>query len=173
MSKRVERARKVNSVLRAQKKSIQKILPQLTKQSIVMVSGDAAKGREVASAITESADLMEVRNWEVNIVTKPGDVVYDPKKEFKYIFTGASKMTHANPTFFPGASGVYYWAIIPRMKDGFKIYPSINGIIVAVKQHEVWWDTAAKKLYEYIQGDNPTCSHPPGSAATIWREYNM
>lgn len=103
------------------------------------------------------------------MTTNPGDVVFDPEGKYRYIFTGNEPMTHSNPLFYPGAAGVYYWAIIPRLKDFIKVYPDIEGIIVSVKQGEIWWNTDETMQYRFIGQDNASCVWAPSDEEeTLW-----
>lgn len=142
------------------------------RSNVVLADGDADKNRVLASEFSPilSLDLDSVLYWSEGMTTQPGDLVMDPEQNYTYIYSGKDAMTHSNPLFYPGATGVYYWAIIPKVKDGFKIYPDISGIIVAVKKGETWWNTTADKKYEWVGEDNANCVWAPGTAPTMWTE---
>lgn len=139
-----------------------KALPEALSMGVVLANGDANKGREVASIAATAVATLAIRDWVVGMSTAPGDLVRDPAKKYVYMYSGKEAMTHANPLFFPGASGVYYWAIVPEVLEGVKVYPNITGIIVAVKHNEIWWDTAKAKKYIWNAVDNNACNWYPG-----------
>ncbi len=159
--------------MNAMRNSIQTVLPRLMADSVVYAAGDAAKAREIASAAAEAADLLPRREWATGMTTQPGDIVLDPDGAYAYVYSGKATMTHNNPTFFPGAAGVYHWAIISRVVGGIKVYPDIDGIIVAVRQGERWYDREAAKLYTWTGVDNAACSWYPGQAGVHqWQEVS-
>lgn len=118
-------------------------------------------GRELASEVAHMVPLVDKLTWSVGMTTKPGDIVLDPLEEYAYLYTGAEQMTHTNPMFYPGAFGVYYWAIIPKLRDFIKVYPNVDGIIVAVKQGEEWWNVDQTKVFRWKGADNLNCVWPP------------
>lgn len=138
--------------------------------SVVMANEDQEKNRMLASSIASFSEYVSLNEWSEGMTTQPGDLVMDPEQNYTYIYSGKDAMTHSNPLFYPGATGVYYWAIIPKVKDGIKIYPDISGIIVAVKKGETWWNTTADKKYEWVGEDNANCVWAPGTAPTMWTE---
>lgn len=117
--------------------------------------------RKVASEVAPFASLADVKNWTVGMTTVPGDIVLDPLEQYSYLYTGTSEMTHDNPMFYPGAPGVYYWTIIPKVKDFIKIYPNVDGIIVSVKKGEKWWNVSQTQVFTWMGQDNPNCVWPP------------
>ncbi|MCL1788346.1 MAG: hypothetical protein FWG38_10215, partial [Defluviitaleaceae bacterium] len=102
--------------------------------------------------------------WQEGMTTGPGDRVLDPEGRYTYIFTGIVPMTHHNPLFFPGAAGVFHWAIVPDMHQGYRVYPDIEGIIVAVRHDEIWWNTDLTQRYRWNSVDNNAVVWPPGTA---------
>lgn len=120
-----------------------------------------ANGRLIADAMSEAESIVTPVEWSEGMTTNPGDIVWDPQKVYKYIYSGNQSMEHTNPLFYPGAAGVYYWNIIPKTKDNIKIYPDVEGIIVAVKQNEVWWDITGSNKYKWRGIDNNNCVWPP------------
>lgn len=158
---RLEKAHEVNHILKAQRTAINESLPQILSVGVTLANGDAAKARIVTAAIGSSISLMDARAWTTNMTTRPGELVYDPQQKYIYAYTGATAMTHANTLFYPGASGVYYWAIIPPTMNEIKVYPDIPGIIVAVKQGELWWNTERTTKFKWRGLDNANCVWPP------------
>lgn len=140
------------------------------RSSVILADGNADANRVLASDVSGLATKIPAKEWHEGMVTNPGDLVFDPDKIYTYIYSGKDAMTHSNPLFYPGATGVYYWAIIPKVKDGVKIYPDISGIIVAVKNGEIWWNTTADKKYKWVGEDNANCVWAPGTAPTVWTE---
>jgi hypothetical protein len=139
-------------------------LELLLNDSVKLAAGNYASTRTLAGAVGAAQVLLPVRNWEKGMTTAPGEFVYDPDEEFKYMYAGKDVMTHANQLFFPGASGVYYWAIVPHMLNGIKVYPAVTGIIVSVRKDELWYDPKGEKLYRWNAADWTDCSYPAGSA---------
>lgn len=156
-----EKAKKVNSLLKAQKSAISFAMKSAIMNMVKEADGSLEQGRDVACSIAPYSSFIEDREWSEGMITNPGDIVFDPEKNYRYIFTGTSTMTHSNPSFYPGSSGVYYWAIIPKIKDECKIYPNIEGIIVSVKHNELWWDTNEEHIYRWVGQDNQNCFWPP------------
>lgn len=137
------------------------ILAEAQTMSLEDTDSSQKAARELASEVAPLASLVDVKHWSVGMTTKPGDIVLDPLEQHKYLYTGTSEMTHDNPMFYPGASGVYYWAIIPDTKDLVKIYPDVDGIIVAVKQGEAWWNVDQTQIFKWKGADNAACVWPP------------
>lgn len=158
---RLNTAIKVNSIIKSQRSAIRNTIPRMMNESMISANGDAAKARISVSFLGESASLLTVKNWNINMVTNPGDLVKSPDTEFVYVYSGKDVMTHSNPLYFPGSVGVYYWTIVPEVKNGFKVYPDINGIIVAVKKDEVWWNTTKTQKFYWKGADNANCVWPP------------
>ena len=158
---RVDVAVETNKQLKRQKRAVSNTIPQFLNDRMVASNNDQSKARVFVAAIGDSASFLSAREWEVGMLTTPGEVVYDPNKDFEYVFSAATEMIHANPLFYPGAAGVYHWAIIPKTKDEIKIYPNIQGIIVAVKQGEFWYDVNEEHIYSWKGQDNPNCVWPP------------
>lgn len=123
--------------------------------------GNNSKAAQLAQSIATFANALDNYEWEVGMTTKPGDVVFDPEKKYRYLYTGAEEMTHSNPLFYPGAQGVYYWSIIPNTKSFIKVYPDIPNLAVAVKHGEHWWNTEETAIFEWIGADNDFCVWPP------------
>lgn len=150
-----------NSTVKSQAAALAAVTPMILVASVESAGGSYDKARSVVNDLAPAADFLEAKDWEAGMTTQPGDLVYDPEHNYVYAYTGATAMTHSNPTFYPGAAGVYYWAIVPRCKDGIKIYPNIEGIIVYVKHGEKWWDTEREHVYSWNGVDNPNCVWPP------------
>lgn len=148
-------------VLKIEKLALKSLVPYMASSRVIAAAEDQAQTRELASEVASFVSLAAVTPWSVGMTTKPGDIVLDPLEEYQYIYTGTSEMTHTNPMFYPGASGVYYWAIIPKMKDFIKVYPDVDGIIVAVKQGEKWWNTDQTQVFTWKGADNANCVWPP------------
>lgn len=141
--------------------AMQAMAPLIAANEVRANAGDDALNRSFAAKASALAAISDVREWEVNMVTSPGEMVYDPDKKHVYIYTGTTPMTHSNPTFYPGSAGVYYWMIIPELLDGVKVYPDISGIIVSVKHGEQWWNTTKTAVYTWNGVDNNACVWPP------------
>lgn len=140
------------------------------KSNVILSGGNQDTNHVLASDFAIASEYLEAASWSEGMTTQPGDLVMDPDQNYTYIYTGKEAMTHSNPLFYPGATGVYYWAIIPRLKDGIKVYPDISGIIVAVKKGETWWNTSSDKKYKWVGEDNANCVWAPGTAPTVWTE---
>lgn len=166
----LQRCQQANKTIRAQRAAIGVTLPAVTKQAIVAANGDGATARELAASLAPAVELMETRPWEAGMITQPGDPVRNPDDTHTYLYSGAAAMSHANPTFYPGAQGVHYWAIIPAMQDGIKVFPDVPGIIVFVKQGEQWFDPQRSKVYEWTAGDFhcPTHQYPGAVGVHSW-----
>lgn len=136
----------------------------LTRQSITFADGDVAKARVVACEYLPAlAATLEIREWQQGMTTQPGDLVYDPDKKYTYVYSGQTAMAHNNPLFYPGSAGVYYWAIVPEIYNGHKVYPDISGIIVSVRNNEMWWNSNRTGLFKWKGADNNACVWPPAS----------
>ena len=99
----------------------------VVKQNVVAINGDTAEARKFScSYVADMETLLPIRPWAEGMTTEPGELVYDPDGVNHYMYSGAEKMTHSNPTFYPGASGVYYWSIVPDVLNGAKVFPNIN-----------------------------------------------
>lgn len=163
-----------NSRLLIEAESLKEIIGDVgsmaLKPNVILADGNQDANRVLASDFAVASEYLGAASWSEGMTTRPGDLVMDPDQNYTYIYTGKVTMTHSNPLFYPGATGVYYWAIIPKVKDGFKIYPDISGIIVAVKKGETWWNTTADKKYKWVGEDNANCVWAPGTAPTMWTE---
>lgn len=140
------------------------VVAGLAAMQVAATNGEAGAMRDLAGTLALVADLLPARAWEVGMTTQPGEIVWDPAHKYAYVFTGTAEMTHANQTFYPGAAGVYHWAIIPEVHEGVKVYPDIAGIIVAVKRDEIWWNAEKDAKYRWNDADNRACSWHPGQA---------
>jgi hypothetical protein len=158
---RIEKARLINVSLKRQKAAINETIPRMMTEGMIQANGDAAKARTFAASLGQSVELLEVRPWASGMITQPGELVYDPNGVYIYAYNGKNLLEHTNPTYFPGAAGVYYWSIIPAVKDGIKVYPDISGIIVAVRTNEVWWNTTKTEKFKWRGVDNANCVWPP------------
>lgn len=148
-------------VIKVQKLALKSLVPYVVSSRISTASEDQVKTREIASEVAPLVSLTDRKPWTVGMTTNPGDIVLDPLGDYAYIYTGKNEMTHTNPSFYPGSAGVYYWAIIPKTKSLVKVYPGIDGIIVAVKKGEVWWNIDQTQLFSWKGEDNPNCVWPP------------
>lgn len=168
-------------VIKAEKLALKSLVPYMVSSRVSTAAADQAQTREIASevaplvslgsivstftsedsAVPKSFGFLDSKPWSVGMKTNPGDIVLDPLGEYAYLYTGTEAMTHSNPMFYPGAAGVYYWAIIPRVKNSVKVYPDVEGIIVAVKQGEKWWNTDQTQIFAWKGVDNPNCVWPP------------
>lgn len=170
---RVERAQAWNERMKAQRTAIEDTLPAFANESMKLANGDAAKGREVAAILVDAVPLLTVLDWEVNMTTNPGDLVRSPDGKFVYAYSGKAAMKHTNSTFYPGSVGVYYWAIVPNTRDGIPIFPDVQGIIVAVKKDQLWYDVTGATLYRWNAADWTDCpyNYPPGAVGVHqWEE---
>lgn len=158
---RLEMAQKLNAKFKAENRVVTDTIPTLLKMGVKSVVSDQSKTRQLSMEIAEAATFLPVKQWEVGMTTESGDIVSDPEGHYSYLFASEAPMTHANPLFYPGSVGVYYWHIIPKTKDGIKIYPDVSGIIVSVKHDELWYDVNSEHLYRWKGVDNPNCVWPP------------
>lgn len=148
-------------VIKTEKLALKSLVPYMVSSRISTAGEDQAKTREIASEVAPFASLNGKKPWTVGMTTKPGDIVLDPIGDYSYLYTGKTEMTHDNPTFYPGAAGVYYWAVIPKLKNFVKVYPDIDGIIVSVKNGEKWWNTDQTQIFTWKGADNKNCVWPP------------
>lgn len=139
------------------------IVTDLLTGAVQLAGSNAENARRVASMAAPASVLLEARPWAVGMVTQPGDRVKDPDGRHVYIFTGTTEMTHSNHTFFPGAAGVFHWAIVPEMHEGHRVYPDVPGIIVAVRNGELWWNSDKTRLFRWNAVDNFAVVWPPGA----------
>ena len=141
------------------------VVPSVISHSILFADGNADKARQVAAIAAQVADLVTVLAWSAGMTTGPGDFVRDPAGERVYLYTGKDAMTHSNPTYYPGATGVYYWAIVPDMHKGHKVFPNMSGTVVFVKKDELWWNPGKTALYKWNAADFHCPAHQyPGAA---------
>lgn len=161
MSDVINKAWLVNAQLKSNKKLATETVPAVMRLGIESARGDQGLNRAYASAMSPITEQLTVQKWSEGMFTHPGDLVYDPEGRYVYMYSGETAMRHTNPLFYPGAVGVYHWAVVPRMKDGIKVYPDVDGIIVAVKNGEQWWDTTEENVFEWVSADNRNCVWPP------------
>lgn len=170
MATRTERVQAILPQLKADRAKsglFDQEVPNILQAAFMAAAGDATKQRQITSAAATAAEQLEAKIYTVGLVTPPGTPVKASEEaEYTYLYSGATEMTHSNPLFYPGASGVYYWAIIPHTKNGHKIFPDVEGIVVAVKKDELWWDPTGTKLYRWNADDWADCSsvYYPGAA---------
>lgn len=157
------------SEVQAQQGAIDTI-PNLLNRSMVLAAGDAAAARIFATQIAGAVSALEAKEWAVNLTTQPGDVVWNPDKTARYIYSGKDPMTHANPLFFPGSTGVYYWAIIPDLLNGVKVFPNVSGIVVFVAKGDVWYNPGRTKMYTWTGDDYhcPSGQYPGAAGVHSW-----
>lgn len=162
MATRTERVQAILPQLRADRTKsglFDQEVPNILQAAFAAAADDGAKQRQITSAAAMAAEQLEAKIYAVGLVTPPGTPVKASEAaEYTYLYSGAKEMEHSNPLFYPGASGVYYWAIIPHTKDGHKIFPDVSGIVVAVKKDELWWDPTGTKLYRWNAADWANCS---------------
>jgi len=139
------------------------VIVSLLAGALSLTGGDTGGTRWVASMASAAMGFVDARRFETGMETMPGDLVYGPDGVHIYIFTGAEPMTHSNPTFFPGASGVFYWSIVPKMHEGYRAYPDVVGIIVAVRRGEIWWNAERTARFRWESEDNNAVVWPPGA----------
>jgi len=137
------------------------IMPMLA-GSMLLANDNPDSARIVASMAAPASALLTAREWYQGMTTAPGDLIYDPQQRFIYIFTGTTPMTHTNPLFFPGAAGVFHWAIVPEMHEGYRVWPDVEGIIVAVQQDEIWWNTDKTARFQWNAVSNTAAHWQPG-----------
>lgn len=150
----------------------QNAIAGLMRLAMVMSEGAPGPAREAASSIAEAASFLQARAWEAGMETQPGDLVCDPQGEYVYAFGGASPMRHDNPLYYPGAQGVYFWAVVPEVFEGDKVFPRAQGIAVAVRQGEVWWDKERTARFRWEGEDNDSVTsnwHPGAEGIYQWR----
>lgn len=133
----------------------------MTATNAVPATAQAASRELSCTYLSQMVGLLDAREWEVGMTTQPGELVYNPDKTFIFAYAGATPYKHANSTFYPGSSGVYYWSILPEIYEEVKVYPDIPGIIVSVKQNEIWWDKNKNEKYCWVGVDNANCSWEP------------
>lgn len=139
------------------------------KEAILKANGDASKYRiAVAHAATYQL-MLNARDWAVGMVTKPGDVVYDPAHEQKYVYASNLPLKHDDPNLYPGAEGADYWVIMPQIKDFVKVFPDATHATVSVKKGEVWWDATGTHKYCWMLDDDPDCSVEPEVNIRQWK----
>ena len=137
----------------------------------MQAGGDASIMRAMASSVPVAFPSIPVRDWFVGMTTRPGDMVYDRDREFAYLFSGATAMTHHDPGHFPGAPGVHHWSIIPRLYRGYRVWPGIEGIIVSVRQGEIWWNPELTRRFRWVGVDNHAAHwSPTADLPAIWEE---
>lgn len=164
------REQQAADILKTMKLFMQQFLTNDIAERIQDAGTNQAKQRQIASDTATFQLLTNGRDWEVNMTTNPGDIVYDPDHNYRYIFTGTETYKHTNPLFYPGAAGVYHWAIIPRIKDFIPIYPAVEGIIVSVKNGSIWWNTEETQKYKWVGVDNDNCVWPPSDSVNEWQK---
>ena len=148
-------------------------MPIMLANSVQLTNGDVDAGRFVAAMVAPIVELMYGREWEPGMTTIPGELVFDPDNVHTFMYIGASKMTHSNPTDFPGAAGVLYWAIVPDMYEGHRAYPDVEEPIVAVRRDEIWWNIEKTATYRWDAVDNNAVVWPPGAEGVHqWVEWN-
>ena len=139
-------------------------LPGVVAQGVQIAGGDYAVARQIAAAAAAAVPVLPVRDWQVGMETLPGEFVWDPAKEYAYMYGGQTAMTHNNQTFFPGAQGVYYWIIVPKMHEGRPVFPGLPGIVVFVQKGSEWWNADKRSIYRWA-GDDYQCpsNYYPGA----------
>lgn len=127
---------------------------------------DADTARKFASNVSCCIGVFGGREWQEGMQTAPGDFV--KYNGYTFIYTGKEPMIHTNPLYYPGAVGVYYWQVIPEMKEGWRIWPDIPDISCSVLQGESWWNVDGTKLYTWNGLDNPNCVWEPSDSVSEW-----
>lgn len=161
MATKVEIAKAVNARIKSQRLALESFVPSTMKVAVEAIKQDGEQTRKLASAYASLLPFSKVNKWQEGMVTKPGDLVYNPNETQVFMYNGSTEMVHNNPLFYPGSVGVYYWAIVPKLKNGIKVYPDIPGITVAVKQNEKWYDVSGETIYTWNGVDNANCVWPP------------
>lgn len=128
---------------------------------LIMNSTNEDIGNIAASVLSEFSDFLNVTNWQVGMTTATGEIVR--YGNYNYVYTGKETMIHTNPLFYPSATGVHYWSIIPQIYQEHKVYPNIDGISVSVVQDELWWNTTKDVLYKWNAVDNSHCVWTAGA----------
>jgi hypothetical protein len=155
----------------ATERALEMVVPFAVSANVSAANDDFNKVRAVASEAFDLKQFFTVREWKAGMTTQPGDLVYAPDKSYTYMYGGKVTFTHNNPTFYPGAAGVFYWLIIPKEHNGFKVYPDVQGIVVAVRKGEVWWNTTRTKMYRWVGEDNLNCVwQPQEGLPALWKE---
>ena len=165
-------------VIRARRRKAEmydRIIPGMLYAGMVAANGDAGRASAVAGAAAEAAETLDAKVYATGLVTNPGDPVVRGGNGQVYLYSGTAPMTHSNPLFFPGASGVYYWAIVPRLYKGIPVFPHTAGIVVFVKRGSVWWDPPCTATYKWDAADyNCPSVHYPGAAGVHqWAAHDM
>lgn len=159
--------------MRSTSNGVSPLAALVVRQAVVEVSGDTSEARKLScSYVAEMSSLLNIRPWAEGMTTEPGELVYDPEGVYHYMYSGDTKMTHSNPTFYPGAAGVYYWSIVPDTYDNTKVFPNIEGIVVFVKSGDTWWNPDRTRKYVW-SGDDYNCpsNYFPGAEGVHqWHE---
>jgi hypothetical protein len=145
-------------------------VPDMLSLSIRSAEGDQAKARQIALAAAAAVPLLAVRDWQPGMATEPGDPVYGLDRDYVYLYSGKDPYTHSNPGFYPGASGVYYWSIVPSLYKGEPVFPDIPNIVVFTRQGSIWWnhDKAARYRWTGNDYDCPSVFYPGALGVHQW-----
>lgn len=170
-----ERAQAIAPRLKADKAkgaAFDDVMPTMLAEQTVLVADDTVAVRKMVNRAAPAIALLEVKTFVEGLVTHPGDVVVNEGSSQRYLYVGKEKMIHSNPTFYPGAQGVYYWNIVPSMKNGSKIFPDVQGQVIAVQPGEKWWNPTGDTLYEWTGEayDCPTNYYPGAAGVHQWVE---
>ena len=152
-------------------KALDTVIPEVVSLSVQFADGNETKGRQLASTYAPLIEFLDVRPWAQNMFTAPGDPV--GYQDSIWLYTGKDAMSHANQTFFPGASGVYYWALVPEMHEDSRVFPNLAGIVMPVRRDELWWNPDKSTLYRWT-GDDYDCPsnfYPGATGVHQWVEH--
>jgi hypothetical protein len=145
-------------------------VPAIIAQGVRVAGGDMAKARQVVAAVAAAAPMIGARVWSTGMVTGPGELVYGPNRDYLYMYSGKDAYTHSNAEYYPGSPGVYYWAIVPAMHGGERVFPDRAGIVVFVENGSIWWDTEITQLYRWTgpDFDCPSVYYPGALGVHQW-----
>ncbi len=146
------------------------VVPVMLSEQTVLVADDAPALHQMVSKAAPAIALLDAKVFVEGLVTHPGDVVVNENSSQRYLYVGKEKMIHSNPTYYPGAPGVYYWNIVPSMKSGSKVFPNVDGQVIAVQPGEKWWNPTEDTLYEWAGEayDCPTNFYPGAAGVHQW-----
>lgn len=155
----------LKSQLKVQNAAMELMVPKQFASDIKSTEGDYSEARQVVSDYSTVSGFLKVKDWEDQMTVHPADLVYDPEQVYAYAYVGISSVTLASEDA-PGTVGADYWAIVPKTKDGIKIFPDVEGAVVAVKNGEEWYDVNGEHVYAWTGEDTSFCSDAPFSNET-------
>lgn len=150
-------------------RAFEQLAPQALANQAKLVATNAETPRSMVTSIAAAVAILEPKKYSVGMTTQPGDVV-EGSSGMRYVYVGTEPMTHDDESKYPGAPGLAYWHLVPKLKDGSKVFPAASEGTVLVATGERWWNPDETALYEWTGEayDCPTNFYPGAAGVQQW-----